>query len=488
MSRARAVAYIRVSTANDAQLHSYEFQENYWRSAFENDPETELIGIYADKGISGHSISKRPQFLAMMEDARQHRFDKIYTKSVSRFSRDTKELLEAVRELRDIGVEVVFENENVHTFEPTSEIFLSLAATIAENELRVDSERQRWSIQHRYQNGYISVGSGLYGFRMNKDNELVIEPEEADVVRWIFNAYVNEHLGSVKIADALNKADIPTRTGKPWLAQHIIGMLRNEKYKGDAIMGKKVQHLGEYKRNRHGEHAPRYYLTGSHEGIISSEIWDAAQGIMDMRGKKFDHTYVRHDFTGMIECACCGKNYAHKILDSGTKYHTDGWACRTALKNGVKACDNSRIKDSVLKAMFVEAYNEFIRKRPEGDSMIAMQEVFADLRQQENELAELYMQRLLTKAAYEEERSSIKIQLATIKKKMEEHRRNRIPETEHVPIKAFDPDIAKRFITKVIVEHFTVTFVFYNGARITKRYSNGQTGNKRGWLGERKDA
>ena len=122
MEKARAVAYIRVSTERDAQLHSYEFQEHYWQSAFEDDPNTELIGIYADKGISGHSVQKRPKFLVMMQDAREHKFDKIYTKSVSRFARNTTQLLEAVRELRDLGIEVVFENENIHTFQPTSEI------------------------------------------------------------------------------------------------------------------------------------------------------------------------------------------------------------------------------------------------------------------------------------------------------------------------------------------------------------------------------
>ena len=113
MEKARAVAYIRVSTERDAQLHSYEFQEHYWQSAFEDDPNTELIGIYADKGISGHSVQKRPKFLVMMQDAREHKFDKIYTKSVSRFARNTTQLLEAVRELRDLGIEVVFEKEYI---------------------------------------------------------------------------------------------------------------------------------------------------------------------------------------------------------------------------------------------------------------------------------------------------------------------------------------------------------------------------------------
>lgn len=260
MEKTRAVAYIRVSTERDAQLHSYEFQEHYWQSAFEDDPNTDLIGIYADKGISGHSVQKRPKFLVMMQDAREHKFDKIYTKSVSRFARNTTQLLEAVRELRDLGIEVVFENENIHTFQPTSEIFLTIAATIAENDLEVDSARQRWSIQHRCENGWISVGSGLFGLKLTADNELEIVPEEAAVIRYIYESYVDGGIGSKKIADALNAAGVQSRNGYPWDAKHIIGLLRNEKYKGDVIMGKSVRHFGEYHKNPNAEYAPRYYM------------------------------------------------------------------------------------------------------------------------------------------------------------------------------------------------------------------------------------
>lgn len=488
MSTKRAVAYIRVSTEKDAQLHSYDFQEHYWKNAFEKDPNTELVGIYADKGISGHSIQKRPQFLLMMEDARQHRFDVIYTKSVSRFARNTTQLLEAVRELRDIGIEVVFEKENVHTFDPTSEIFLTIAATIAENDFEVDSERCRWSVRHRYENGFISIGSGLYGFRMTGANELVVIPEEAAIVKYIFDAYVNGGYGSKRIADSLNEAGVKTRNGAPWNAFHIVSMIRNEKYKGDALMGKKVCRLGVYKLNRNGGYAPKYYIEDSHEAIVDKDTWTAAQQIMDDRGRNFDHTYVRHSFSSMIECACCGKHFAHKIMNSSTKYKPDVWACGTALKKGIDACSNSRIKDAVLKAKFIEAYNEFIEHRPQGDSVVAMQEVIEDLKQQERELAELMLQHLITKPTYDTERREIKEKIAMIKKKLDERRLNRVPECEHIPITDFDPVKAKRFLTKVIVDRFTVTFDFYNGAKITKEYSNGQPGNKHGWYAERTEA
>ena len=239
MKTIRAVPYIRVSTASDAQLHSFDFQEQYWRRVLTEAPNTEMVGIYADMGISGSSIRKRPQFLAMMEDAREHKFDKIYTKSVSRFARNTVELLQAVRELRDLGIEVIFEKEQIHTFDPTSEVFLTIAATIAENDLQVDSERQRWSIDHRIRNGWIAIGPCLYGYRMTKDNELIVVPEEAAVVRRIFDMYLKGY-GGEKIAKILNAEGLQTALGNEWRSNTVMGIIDNEKFMGDTIMGKSL--------------------------------------------------------------------------------------------------------------------------------------------------------------------------------------------------------------------------------------------------------
>ena len=414
MAKTKAVAYIRVSTEKDAQLHSYEFQEHYWNNVFEGDPSTELVAIYADKGISGHSVRKRPEFLAMLEDARDHKFDKIYTKSVSRFARNTTQLLEAVRELREIGVEVVFENENIHTFEPTSEVFLTIAATIAENDLEVDSERMRWSVRHRYENGWISIGGGLYGFRMTGENELETIPEEAAIVRYIYDAYVNGGLGSKRIADELNAAGVPTRRGYPWSAKHIVGMIRNEKYKGDAIMGKSVNHLGDYRKNPHAEYAPRYYLENTHEPIVDRDTWEAAARIMAERSRHFCREKPTHTFSGLITCGCCGRKYGHKVNNGQFSWRSEFWACSAYLQNGTKACNNSRIKDAVLKEKFISAYNEFIRERPQGDSLVALQEVLEDMRQQELDLAELMIKRLISKEAYNQESVPIHLEAARL--------------------------------------------------------------------------
>ena len=251
--------------------------------------------------------------------------------------------------------------------------------------------------------------------------------------------------------------------------------------KGDAIMGKLVYTLGEYHNNKDGKYGPRYYMEDTHEAIVNKETWEKAQQIMKERSRNYQREPVTHTFSGLIKCGCCGKNFSHKVGNCTFKWRTDIWACTNQLTYGKAKCDNSRIKDAVLKEKFVEAYNEFIKRRPEGDSVVAMQEVLADLREQERELATLAMQRLIPQDAYDEERKSIKAQIKEINEKISECKAKRVPEKEHVPITEFSADKAIQFLTKVIVERFTVTFVFYNGAKISRSYDNGKPGNKPGW-------
>lgn len=266
MKKIRKVAYVRVSTAQKAQLHSYEFQEEYWRTKLAAEPDTDFIGVYADKGISGCSMKRRPQFMTMMQDAREGKFDEIHTKSVSRFSRNTMELLQAVRELRDLGIRVVFEKENIDTLQAGGELILTIAAAIAESELQADSDRQRWSLQHRIQNGWISVGGGLYGYRMTESNDLEIVEEEAAVIRRIFQMYLNG-AGSVEIAKALNADGLRTQNGKEWTAFRILETIVNEKYMGDCIMGKSVVVKGIKLDNDNGTLGQRFYIEDTHSSL-----------------------------------------------------------------------------------------------------------------------------------------------------------------------------------------------------------------------------
>lgn len=482
MSKKRIVAYVRVSTDSNAQLHSYEFQEKYWKDKFQNDAEAELIGIYADRGISGKSVNKRPQFLTMMQDARNGKFDVIHTKSVSRFARNTVELLEAVRELRDIGIEVVFENENISTKQPTSEIFLTIAATVAENDLKVDSDRMRWSIQHRYENGWISIGSGLYGFTMGEDNVLHIVPEEAEVVRRVFNMYIGG-MGRNKIAKTLEVDSIRTRNGKRWTPQVLLQMLQNEKYMGDALMGKEVFYLGTKHNNANGEYGKRYYMENTHEPIVSKETFRLANEIREQRANNnlTGRKPCIYPFSGIVECGNCGKSYNHKVNNCGKKWQTDIWLCFTQQRYGVAACGEHRIKDTVLREKFIEAYNQFVTERPQGETVKTLETVIEGLIYSEKELAALTMARLILESAFREEQKRIKTEIAALRSKIIEQKGKSVRESDFNIIKDFDAEKVEKFITKVIIREWTVTFVFYNGVKISRKYNNGKSGNKPGW-------
>lgn len=477
MYRKRVVAYVRVSSASDAQLHSFEFQELYWQGKFENDPDTELITIYADKGISGSSIRKRPQFKLMLQDAREGKFDVIHTKSVSRFARNTVELLETVRELRELGIEVVFEKEQISTMQPTSELFLTVAATIAENDLKVDSERQRWSIRRRYENGWISIGNGMYGYRMTRDNNLEIVPEQADVIRRIFNMYI-EGYGYARIAKTLkNEGE------KHWAPNSIQKILDNEKYMGDTVMGKSVCIDGKRYDNRNNEYGPKYYMENTHEGIISAETFKKAQELRKKRrnDKLIGREVPTYTFSGLIECGICHAKYNHKVNNSGKKWRSDIWCCATAIRKGVAVCDCTRIKDSVLKEKFIEAYNQFVREKPQGEDVTVLRAEISRLQGEENELAGLLMQKLITETAFRDEQRRIKMEIKGIRIKLNERIGKTVRESDFTEISEFNNTKVEKFISKVIMHKNMVTFVFYNGVRISRKYSNGQPGNRVGW-------
>ena len=482
MGKKRVAAYVRVSTASDAQIHSYEFQEQYWRSKFDDDPQYELVGIYADRGISGNSVKKREQFQVMMQDARNGMLDVIYTKSVSRFARNTVDLLDAVRELRDLGTEVVFEKENISTFQPASELYLTIAVSIAENELQVDSERQQWSVRHRYENGWISIGHGMCGYRMLPDNTLEIIPEEAEIIRRIFKMYLAGH-GSDVIARALNKDGLRTSAGKPWSHQTVLRVLENEKYMGDSLAMKSVKRLGVKIMNTDARYSPQYYIEDTHPRIISKEDFQTAQDLRQQRKNKkiTGHPRAEQPFSGLIECGLCHSRYIHKVNGSGLKWQSDIWACYTSLHKGAPACRNTRIKDEILKEKFVEAYNEFVRERPLSNAAAEIAGEIHKLERADDELSWLALRGLLPKMAYSVERQQIKEKLNTKRTQFQKLKRDQNRDLDYSPITGFSEEKLNEFITKVIVLKGTVTFVFYNGVEISRSYSNGKPGNAKGW-------
>lgn len=478
----KAVAYTRVSTKSDAQVHSYAYQNEYWEETISSNPDYKFCGIYADQGISGRAIAKRPQFLKMMEDAKKQKFDIVFTKSVARFGRNTEELLSAVRELRDEGVKVIFEKEQIDTFDPDAKLFLTVAAAVAENDLRIYSENQQWSIRKKFADGYISIGSNMLGYRMNKEtNTLEIEPNGAETVKIIFKLYLNGMgiAGIVKKLTEFGRCNI--HGNLIWSEGSIRYILSNEKYMGCALVQKTVTSFGKCIRNKND--APQYFIEDTHEPIISKEDFNRVQELLYDRTAKplIGKEKPTYPFSGKIACGNCGKTYVHKINNVGKAWETPIWICRTKAHAGMAKCANTSIKDSVLKEKFVECYNEFVTKRHEGIAEQNLKDRLSQLLSQEQELNALKVNRLIELSEYRVEMDKIKQEIQTQKNEIAKMQTRKIAKFEYTQITEFDESKVEKFIDKVTIYPGVVTFTFINGASLSRPYSNGQPGNQTGW-------
>ena len=284
-SKKRVAAYARVSTLHEEQESSYDAQVEYYTKHIQSNPNWEFVGIYADNGISGTSTKRREGFNRMVEDAKAGKMDMILTKSISRFARNTVDTLKAVRELRIIGCEVVFEKENLSSFSPQGDTVLTIMANLAEEESRSLSESVKWGKRRRMQAGKAFIPYHLFlGYRKGADGKPEIVPEEAEIVREIFQMSLNG--ASIHtIADELTARGVPTPGKcKKWNSSTINKMLRNEKYKGDALCQKAytVDFLTKKRKKNEGE-LRQYYIKNSHPAIIDEETFDKVQKELDRR-------------------------------------------------------------------------------------------------------------------------------------------------------------------------------------------------------------
>jgi len=478
--RKRAAAYARVSTKSEGQEHSFEFQSRYWNITLGNDPQYEYVGLYADKGISGKSLSKRPQMLALLNACRRGEIDIVFTKSVQRFARNKKDLLETVRELRDMNIAVYFEKENINTLDPSSEVYLTIAAAVAEDDLERYSQNVAWTIRNGFKQGKISVGINLYGYKA-KDCVLEIVPNEAEVVRDVFTKYATGEWSAIKLERYLNEKGIPTKKGCKWRCSQIVQMLKNEKYCGDVLCQKGFSVKGEEQVNK-GE-MDMYYIENNHPAIVDRETWEKVQAILNERGnnKLRGVSQPTYPFSKMIICGKCGATYSHKINNSGTKYAFPMWTCQTRNRQKKEMCDNHNIKDSVLREKFVEVFNEFIHKKMESRGEYIVKAQLTQLYQQQRDLWKLKIRGLIKDSDYENDYADIQIMINEREKLIREYGTIRPDKADFVPLEKFDEGVMQRFIKQIIIEDWIITFEFYNGVKIKRAYTNGRGGNKKGW-------
>ena len=335
----KVAAYCRVSTDSKDQLNSYRTQIGYYTSYIAQHPGWELADIYADEGITGTSLEKRDGFKRMLADCRAGKINRVLVKSVSRFARNALELLETTRELKDLGVVVVFEEQDIDTSQILSEMQLTLLAMAAQEESTSISKNMRWSLQKRMESGAYTGCTAPYGYRL-ENGKLVVVPEEGAIVQRIFKMHL-EGMGQHSIVKELNRQGIPTREGGPWHISGIHYILSNEKYIGDSVVQKKFTSnpLTHERRRNYGEH-PQYYIHGSHPGIVDREEFERIQNHFESHGPsrpKETHTFVHR-----IRCPQCGRHYRH-ILSSGKSY----WSCPNQA-NGITNCNTIRLSEKAI--------------------------------------------------------------------------------------------------------------------------------------------
>lgn len=333
----RVAAYARVSSGKDAMLHSLSAQVGYYTELIQSNPEWRFCGVYADEALTG-TKDNREQFQIMLAECRKGNINLIITKSISRFARNTVTLLETVRELKELGVGVLFEEQNIHSLSSDGELMLSILASYAQEESYSASENQKWRIRRNFEEG--KIGSiRMLGYKRTPDGSLEIIPEEAETVRLIFNSYLSG-MGKQTIANMLNEMQIPTINGCEWTAEDIRRILKNEKYAGNMLLQKKFRenHLTKRTLKNDGK-LPQYFVEESHEPIIEQSIFEAVQKHLHEQRERFSASKPAgiYPFTGKIQCQCCSKNYRRKTTATGVV-----WICATYNTKGKKFCPTAK--------------------------------------------------------------------------------------------------------------------------------------------------
>lgn len=360
-SRKRVAAYARVSSDKDASLHSLSAQVSYYSTYIQQRRAWEYAGVYADSAISG-TKDNRVEFQRLIQDCRDGRIDIILTKSISRFARNTVDLLKTVRELRDIHVEVFFERENIRSLSGDGELMLTILASFAQEESRSVSENCKWRIRKRFADGEIVNLRFLYGYRIVKDR-IEIDPEQVGIVRMIFKDYISG-MGGGRIAKKLREQSVPAMQGGLWRSERILEIIKNEKYTGNALLQKRfvADHLTKKEIQNTGQ-LRKYFAEETHPAIIDAETYATANAIMEQRRQAFriDHEeQKRYSFTGILRCGLCGKNY-HRRSSEGCY----SWICPTFQKEGKSSCPSKRIPEpELMKAaadvLSLDAFDECI--------------------------------------------------------------------------------------------------------------------------------
>ena len=490
----RAAAYCRVSTNTADQHNSYTVQMEYYTHKFEGSATEILVGIYADEGVTGTSTGKREDFLRMIYDCHKGRIDRIYTKSISRFSRNSKDSLQYIRELKALGVSVYFEKENIDTGMLSDEMLFTILGGLAQEESTSLSRNIRWSLRKKMQNGTLQKANIPIGY-LKIDGKIVVDPDRAAVVRRIFEMAYSGY-GSYSIAKVLNQEGIPSPDRKSkWYPEVVVRILRSEWYVGDLLFQKTfmTDTLPHKQKPNHGEY-DQYYMTDTHEPIVRREMFDKVQELLAHRSrKKTDGTYT---FSGKICCTKCCCSY----LRSDRKAFP-AWVCRSHRRNSAD-CDNGIIREEVFENAFIALHNKLLRHYTEillpaqqmlhgvkikafsGNSCVLdIQKEIAALREQNHVLATLRTKGFLSDSKYQEQTAELQTKISRRKRELsrltrsdaEDEALEQIEQLIHYfenrqnRMDAFEEEVFSEIVEKImVIDEHTLEFWMPGGFHFTE--------------------
>ena len=359
----KVAAYARVSTDEEDQENSFENQISEYKSRIENNDQWEFAGMYADKGISGTQIKNRENFINMINDAKEGKIDLILTKSISRFGRNTIDIIKTVRELREINVAVYFEKENIYSDDSKIDFFLTIMSSIAQEESRNISTSIKWSYKKRFKEGRILLNpKNLLGYGKDDDGNIYVIPEEASTIELIFNFFLQGHTPH-EIANVLMKEKIKTVKGnKKWDSQAILRILQNEKYAGNALLQKTVtlDYL-THKRVVNDNHETQYFVENSHPAIISNESYDLVQKrIETMYANRSSRriTNSKYPLTGLVYCTICNRPMKRHIHGYKRESERVVLNCKHSPQIRIN-CDNSPVRSDLVESAVFDVIQSY---------------------------------------------------------------------------------------------------------------------------------
>ena len=495
----RVCAYARVSSDSDDQLNSFSAQVEYFTQLIQNHSNWEFVDIYADEGITGTRADKRDEFQRLMRDCRAGRIDRILVKSISRFGRNSTDCIEAVRELKMLGVTVAFEKEGIDTGQMTNEMYFSMYSAFSQEESTSIAKNMRKGAAMRMKNGTYRLSQAPYGYRLDEKGGFLIQPEEAKIVRKIFGDFLSGK-SIQEITNELAAAKVPKVKGNPvWSATGVSYILTNERYIGDELFQKRfTTDAFPFKKVRNRGEKSQFYAENTHEAIISPNVFRMKQELLEKKNqlhgrKKEMQSYT---FSKMLECSECGSTFCRRVTKTGTVV----WSCYRHFRDK-RLCTMENVQESEVESAFVTLYNKLGRNRSEiltpfilqvenlrdknfmsHPGAMQLNKEIADLLEQNHALATLRAKECIDSAFFMSETNANNAKLENLRKELQRYRDlndyREILDGSHLLLKIFDeqesilqfePTAFRNMVIKVRISSDTICFQLINGMELAER-------------------